>query len=77
MPTDNRLRLDNHQRLQNARCDPIEAAKDEAIKIVEGDPLSSRPKKPCDYPADQFEHVSHEAEHRPIRGFMPVGQSLR
>ena len=23
MPTDNRLRLDNHQRLQNARCDPI------------------------------------------------------
>jgi hypothetical protein len=34
----------------------------------------SRPKKPCDYPADQFEHVSHEAEHRLIRGFAPAGR---
>jgi hypothetical protein len=94
MPTNNRLRLDDHQGVQNARCKPIEARKNEPIKIAENKPLwrfsvqhielvakrqdlcferGSRPKKPGHYPPDQFKHVSHEAEHRPIRGFMPAG----
>jgi putative transposase len=28
-------------------------------------------------PPDQFEQIPHEAEHRPIRNFMPAGESLR
>ena len=93
MPADDCLRLDDHQRFQNVRCEPIEAAKNEAIKIVEGGSLrrfstqhielmaqrhtlrlerGSRPQEPGDHPLDQFENVSHQAEHRPIRNFMPA-----
>jgi hypothetical protein len=39
VPADNRLRLDDHQGVQNVGRDPIEARKNEAIKIVEDDPL--------------------------------------
>jgi hypothetical protein len=39
MPVDNRLRLDDHQGVQNVGCDPIEASKNEAIKIAENKPL--------------------------------------
>src|SRR5207247_1729636 len=39
MPIDNSLRLDDHQGIHNARRQPIEASKDQAIKIAESEPL--------------------------------------
>ena len=36
---DNRLRFDDHQGIQNVGRNPIEARQNEAIKIVEDDPL--------------------------------------
>ena len=39
MPTDDRLRLDNHQAIQNARHNPIETGKNEPIEIAEGESL--------------------------------------
>jgi hypothetical protein len=33
----------------------------------------SRPEAPNDETPDQFEQIPHEAEHRPIRNFMPAG----
>jgi hypothetical protein len=48
-------------------------AKRPDLRIKQG----SRPEKPGDQPPDQFEHIHHEPEHRPIRGFMPAGRSLR
>src|SRR5262249_57144436 len=77
---------------------PIEARKNEPIKIAENKPLwrfslqhielvakrqdlrferGSRPKKPGHHPPDQFQRVSHEAENRPTRGFMPAAERLR
>jgi hypothetical protein len=38
VPTDNRLRFDDDQGVQNVGCDPIEARKNEAIKIAENKP---------------------------------------
>ena len=35
MPTDDRLRLDDYQGVQNVGCDPIKARKNEAIEIAE------------------------------------------
>jgi hypothetical protein len=94
MPTDNRLWLDDHQGVQNVGCDPIEAHKNEAIKIAENKPLwrfplqhielmaqhhdlrlerGARAEEPDENAPNQFEQVPHEAEHRPIRNFMPAG----
>src|SRR5450631_2028858 len=39
MPADNRLRLDDHQGIQNVRHNPIEAGKNEPIESCEGDSL--------------------------------------
>ena len=39
MPTDNRLRLHDHQGIHNARREPIEVGKNQTIEIVEGEPL--------------------------------------
>ena len=39
MPTDNRLRLQDHQGIRNARRNPIEAGKNQTIEIAEGEPL--------------------------------------
>jgi hypothetical protein len=39
MPADDRLRLDDHRGVQNAGCKPIEARKNEPIKIAENKPL--------------------------------------
>ena len=39
MPADDRLRLDDHQGVQNVGCDAIQARKNEAIKIAENKPL--------------------------------------
>jgi hypothetical protein len=39
MPADDRFRLNDHQGVQNVGCDPIEARKNEAIKIAESKPL--------------------------------------
>jgi hypothetical protein len=39
MPADNRLRLDDHQGIQNARCNPVEGRKNEAIEIAKNKPL--------------------------------------
>ena len=39
MPTDNSLRLHDHQGIHNARRNPIEAGKNQTIKIAEGEPL--------------------------------------
>ena len=39
MPTDGRLRFDDHQGVQNARRNPIEAGKNEAIEVAEGESL--------------------------------------
>jgi len=39
MPADNRLRLDDHQGVQNSGCNPIESGKQEPIESSEGDPL--------------------------------------
>jgi hypothetical protein len=39
VPADNRLRIDDYQSVQNARCKPIKARKNEAIKIAENKPL--------------------------------------
>jgi hypothetical protein len=33
----------------------------------------SRSEQPDDHPRDQFEHIPHETEHRPIRAYAPVG----
>jgi hypothetical protein len=38
MPTDNRLRLYDHQGIHSARRNPIEAVKDQTIEIAEGEP---------------------------------------
>jgi hypothetical protein len=37
MPTDNRLRLDDHQGIHNARRDPIEAGKNQTVEITESE----------------------------------------
>src|ERR1700731_1586261 len=39
MPADDRLRFDDHQGVQNARRNPIEAGKNEAIEVAEGESL--------------------------------------
>ena len=39
MPADDRLRFDDHQGVQNARRNPIEAGKNEAIEVAEGKSL--------------------------------------
>jgi hypothetical protein len=39
MPPDNRLRLDDHQGIHNARRNPIEGGKNQTIEIAEGEPL--------------------------------------
>ena len=39
MPTDNRLRLHDHQGINNARRNPIEAGKNQTVKIAENKPL--------------------------------------
>ena len=39
MPTDNRLRLNDHQGIHNARRNPIEAGKNQTIEIAESEPL--------------------------------------
>ena len=39
MPTDNRLRLDDHQGIHNARRDPIEAGKNQTVEITESEAL--------------------------------------
>ena len=43
MPTDNRLRLNDHQGLHNARRKPIEAGKNQTIEIAESEPLRRFP----------------------------------
>ncbi len=39
MPANDRLRFDDHQGVLNAGCDPIQARKNEAIKIVQDNPF--------------------------------------
>jgi hypothetical protein len=39
MPTDNRLRLHDHQGIHDARRNPIEAGKNQTVKIAENKPL--------------------------------------
>ena len=39
MPADDRLRLDDHQGVQNTRRESIETGKDKTIESVEGNPL--------------------------------------
>ena len=39
MPTDNCLRLDDHQGIHNARRDPIEAGKNQTVEITESEAL--------------------------------------
>jgi hypothetical protein len=39
MPADDRLRLDDHQGVQNAGYKPIEAGENEPVKIAEDKPL--------------------------------------
>ena len=39
MPPDNSLRFDDHQSIHNARRDPIETGKKEAIETTESEPL--------------------------------------
>ena len=42
MPADDRLRFDDHQGVQNARRNPIEAGKNEAIEVAEGESLDAQ-----------------------------------
>jgi hypothetical protein len=39
MPTDNSLRLHDHQGIHNPRHNPIEAGKNQTVKIAENKPL--------------------------------------
>ena len=39
VPADNRLRLDDQQGVQNARCKPIKARENEPVEIAENNPL--------------------------------------
>ena len=39
MPADDRLRFDDHQGMQNVRHNPIEAGKNEAIEVADGESL--------------------------------------
>ena len=39
MPTDNGLRLNDHQGIHNAWHNPIEAGKNQTVEIAEGEPL--------------------------------------
>ena len=39
MPTDNRLRLNDHQGIHNARRNPIEAGKNQTVESAESQPL--------------------------------------
>jgi hypothetical protein len=41
MPTDNGLRLQNHQGIRNARRNPVEAGKNQTVEIAEGEPASA------------------------------------
>jgi hypothetical protein len=56
------------------------ARENEPVEIAENNPLrrfslqhnelvAKRQEKPGDQPPDQFGHIHHEAQHRPIRGF--------
>src|SRR5262245_55553824 len=57
VPADNRLRLDDHQGVQNVGCNPIEARKNETIKIVEDDPLRHF----------SLQHIELVAKHQDLR----------
>jgi hypothetical protein len=43
MPPDDRLRLDDNYGVQNIRCDPIEAGKNQTIESIESEPLRRVP----------------------------------
>jgi NADP-dependent 3-hydroxy acid dehydrogenase YdfG len=45
----------------------------EGAKLVLGARRLDRLQALADHPPGQFEHIPHAPEHRPIRGFAPVG----
>ena len=63
MPSNNRLRLDDHQGIQNVRCNPIEAGKDEPIESVEGESLRRF----------STQHIDLVAERQDLRLEIPWG----
>ena len=63
MPPNNRLRLDDHQGIQNVRCNPIEAGKDEPIESVEGESLRRF----------STQHIDLVAERQDLRLEIPWG----
>jgi hypothetical protein len=64
VPADNRLRFDDHQGVQNVGCDPIEARKNEAIKIAENKP-------PWRFSLQHMELVAKRQDLRFKRGLRP------
>ena len=57
MPTDDRLRLDDHQGFCNLRRNPIETGKNKAIESAEGEPLR----------CFSSQHIELVAQHQDLR----------
>ena len=93
MPFDYGLRLDNRQRIANAREKPIKAVDGaEGLFLRSGSPQNvyllpqhpnfhlercPRQKQICDHPNNEPDKISHPQEHRPILDQLLVGLSLR
>ena len=64
MPPDDSLRVDDHQSIHNARRDPIETGKKEAIEITEGESLRGFSSEHLELVAQRRISASSEARDR-------------